>query len=77
MRHPFFYALVRLRARTELRRKGYRFGEINEIMGGGIDEVIDLAEAQARESGDQNPSGWGEIDKFGPGAIGDGNSARC
>ena len=65
MRHPAFYTLARLAARTELRKKGYRFAEINDIIASVTDDVIDVAEMQAVDA--QN-----KVVDLPVGAIGDG-----
>lgn len=43
MRGPLFYALTRLHARGALRRQGYGFFQINEMMDAAEDDIIDAA----------------------------------
>jgi hypothetical protein len=40
---PLFYSLTRLQTRLALRKEGYGFFEINGILDGAEDEVIDAA----------------------------------
>lgn len=45
--NPLFYVGVKLRTRSELRKQGYGFFEINDIMRGADNEVVDYALQQA------------------------------
>lgn len=47
MKGPIFYAMARLACRRELRRQGYSFPQISEMMDAADDDVIDAAEAAA------------------------------
>lgn len=64
MKHPAFYTLSKLAVRAELRARGYKFFEINDVIAGIDDDVIDVAAAQTNAvSGVQDAT---------VGAIGDG-----
>lgn len=64
MKHPSFYTLTRLAVRAELRSRGLRFHEINDVIAGIDDDVIDVAATQTEAaSGVQTAT---------VGAIGDG-----
>ena len=48
MRHPFFYAMVRLRTRATLRSQGYNPWQVNDLMDATEDDLIDVAAVQAQ-----------------------------
>jgi hypothetical protein len=47
VKNPVFYSLVRLAARRQLRRQGYSLWQVNEMMAGADDGLVDAAQLDA------------------------------
>lgn len=62
MKHPLFYVVTRLKLRSALREKGYSRAEVNDLVDGATDDVIDAADAIANAGQPESAVG----------AIGDG-----